>query len=545
MSLQVWLPLTRDLRQQGLSDVTVTNNGATYSASGGKLGGCYNFDGTDDNLSFTPNVDGLENLSIAFWACPAASIPSGSFFSLERLTYWQITFYNDYVAIRDNSIGYSGNRKNFSTGTYVANTWTHIAITYNKGILKIYRDGSLLSTNSVGGTKLNTEIDNARIGSAVQSGYYHAGKICDVRIYDHCLSPMEVKELAKGLVLHYPLNRGGFGQENLMLNSNKGWHSNEYNVMQGYLSEPWVIGDAYTVQVKGTPTPGKQFGIWADKGATIFGWFNNINGIWVATFTVRQYDYQYPTNFAIYDYDSSGSHNATIEWVKVEKGSIPTPWSPAPSDDLATQMGLNSNIEYDTSGYCNNGIRTGTFSWTSDTPKYSVSTQFNGTEYILKDSFTSEILTLSAWIKTSKNKSTSQFVVADLSSQICISIYSGCIIGYYGASGSQGVGSKCTLGSSYKENDWNHIVVVKTGIGTRTIYCNGVELTPTSNDYWTANGPGFMIGARTTSLTLPFYGEICDVRAYATALSADDVLSLYQNCATIGADGTIYGQIRA
>lgn len=39
------------------------------------------------------------------------------------------------------------------------------------------------------------------------SGYFSFnGDISDVRIYDHCLSPKEVKEISKALVLHYPLN---------------------------------------------------------------------------------------------------------------------------------------------------------------------------------------------------------------------------------------------------------------------------------------------------------------------------------------------------
>lgn len=42
MALQVWLPLTRDLSNQGLANVTITNNGATFN-SNGKLGGCYYF----------------------------------------------------------------------------------------------------------------------------------------------------------------------------------------------------------------------------------------------------------------------------------------------------------------------------------------------------------------------------------------------------------------------------------------------------------------------------------------------------------------------
>lgn len=116
---------------------------------------------------------------------------------------------------------------------------------------------------------------------------------------------------------------------------------------------------------------------------------------------------------------------------------------------------------------------------------------------------------------------------------MCISIYSGCIIGYYGPSGSQSTGSKCTLGDSYKENDWNHVVVVKTGTGTRDIYCNGVKLIPTTNDYWTANAPNIMVGARTVDLALPFYGEIADVRAYTTALSVEDILDLYHTSANV------------
>jgi hypothetical protein len=38
----------------------------------------------------------------------------------------------------------------------------------------------------------------------------------DMRIYNHALSAAEVKEIAKGLVLHYPLNNNGIGTWNLV-----------------------------------------------------------------------------------------------------------------------------------------------------------------------------------------------------------------------------------------------------------------------------------------------------------------------------------------
>ena len=52
MALQVWLPLNGNLNNQGLSNITVTNVGATVNAAG-KIGNCYSFDGTDDYLTLS------------------------------------------------------------------------------------------------------------------------------------------------------------------------------------------------------------------------------------------------------------------------------------------------------------------------------------------------------------------------------------------------------------------------------------------------------------------------------------------------------------
>ena len=52
MALQVWLPLNKenDLTSRGLMNNTFSKvSSPTYNSSG-KIGGCYSFDGTDDNL---------------------------------------------------------------------------------------------------------------------------------------------------------------------------------------------------------------------------------------------------------------------------------------------------------------------------------------------------------------------------------------------------------------------------------------------------------------------------------------------------------------
>ena len=67
--LQVWLPLTKDLSNQGIAKVNITNNGATYSSTGGKLGGCYSFNGTSSRLNADYTFS-ANQFSIACWVKP-------------------------------------------------------------------------------------------------------------------------------------------------------------------------------------------------------------------------------------------------------------------------------------------------------------------------------------------------------------------------------------------------------------------------------------------------------------------------------------------
>ena len=77
MSLKVWLPLNGDLRNNGLSNVTVTNNGATIDNSG-KIGKCYSFDGSNDKITLT-NLPNPSNISVAFWMKRSANTGTRQF----------------------------------------------------------------------------------------------------------------------------------------------------------------------------------------------------------------------------------------------------------------------------------------------------------------------------------------------------------------------------------------------------------------------------------------------------------------------------------
>jgi hypothetical protein len=73
MSLQVWLPLNGDLHNQGLSNITITNNGAIVD-NNGKIGKCYSFDGTNDYIYGTYKI--TSNISFCCWVY-FPTVPSG------------------------------------------------------------------------------------------------------------------------------------------------------------------------------------------------------------------------------------------------------------------------------------------------------------------------------------------------------------------------------------------------------------------------------------------------------------------------------------
>jgi len=201
MSLRVWLPLTGTLENKGCSNITVTNNGATINTNG-KIGSCYDFSSSAwQRIVFPYNLSNATEFSICLWYKPISTSISGALFTFSRTSgnYWQFAIYQNNLTLRDSSTGVTGTRKNYSLGTFIANQWVHLTFTYNKGIINIYKDGSLFSTNNTGGTSMcSYDGTTAGIGETLtnSSSYYIGGSINDFRIYDHALSAAEVKEIS-------------------------------------------------------------------------------------------------------------------------------------------------------------------------------------------------------------------------------------------------------------------------------------------------------------------------------------------------------------
>ena len=626
MSLQVWLPLTKDLRNQGLADVTVTNSGATYSSTGGKLGGVYIFDGSDDYIQLNGNdlysiiKGGSTPFSIAMWVYQADSTRAILFgdygltgtiqFNIELTTSHTVRFYwaasPDYTATQT------------SVGTA---TWTHITITYDGSKVLFYTNGVLTNTYTGTLASKTKSSGNYYLGRDSRTGTTVLnGKLNDFRIYDHCLSPMEVKSISQGLVLHYPLNRNGWGQENLLLNThdltpnsstttkncsqrgsatrqlrNDGFYeakctsawqgistwANAQNLIVGqkYTYSFYFYTDGSTKSLSfypmmynsgGTRDTSSTLPISVDgstyqnANARAFGSFSNsipvkhyVTFEWNSTMaSIISNGGTIELSIQVHGTFNSGKYGCVYA-PKLEIGEKVTPWCPNSSDILATTMGLNGTAEYDCSGCCNNGTRTGTFNWTSDTPKYSVSTKFNGSNYILTDSgtfswFDFNQLTLAGWMKPTNNPSSysGSFGIAHNS-----------IDGYYSKCFSiSNSSSKFTInaakGSTWvwiiapytvPVNEWHHYVVTLNGTEIK-MYVDGELIHSAAIDWGTgtvASDTRFQVGVDLPGSDETYQGYYSDIRAYATALSASDVQSLYQNSAYIDNNGNVYGAVHS
>lgn len=559
MSLQVWLPLNGNLNNQGLSNITVTNNGATVD-NNGKIGKCYSF---ADNKYISTNYTWASSntFSIFTWIKKDSKNGIGTLFHTTTKYSPIIDFNGTDGALR---IFYWYDSSNYYMMTYPAleaNIWYHVGITYDGATFCFYINGEVVQTMTASSAPYITGTFN--IGKSHETNFFK-GKMNDFRIYDHALSIKEIKELSKGLVLHYRL--AGPGGSNLL----PGTHVNENKIT--YPGSSWsdrniasiktdvLNGTTYTVSFEAKSThSGDKIRIYfydpsnitkgigsqgqnntASDGSMDFTLSDKWKKYW-ATYTipangnatrsviiarVGATDSGFPT----------GTGTLSFRHEKVEEGSIATPWCPHKNDISYSILGYNNNIEYDCSGFGYNGTSTTLPITSNESPRYFTSYKFEGkTSDCIKNLTTSlnflDNFSWSIWVKSNYTGTAYVFTVGRIDTG-----------GYgYGLQNTSLTGYKCRYGSSIYDisitnRTWNHIVFTKSGT-TINLYKNGIlystnTFSGTAPTYSDGNGIG--IGCFHYSEDIyPFYGNISDLRIYATALSADDVKELYETSASV------------
>ena len=466
MSLQLWLPLNGNLNNNGVANATITNSNATVDANG-KIGSCYSFNGSTSCIEITcgsfptffsgsfsvcmwfyNNDNNDRSILFGNWSM------TGSFFNIEKFANNTVRFY--WNGTPDISFG---------SATLTAGAWTHLVVTREGNTVKCYINGELKQTSTTaltgapGSTATVFRIGRDNRSDATATN----GKINDFRLYDHALSPKEVKEISKALILHLPLDNNGAPNPNLLPHTNIG----VYGIGYAAVSSSGTIAVDNTTLFNGKPT----LKITPSSSSTSSGAWNAYNSS-VNLTAGKTYTYSCYIKSSVADtwdfsslghyqaYTADQAHNSTDrtyvkqavpanEWVKViqkfkctvnsvfrsffiyfantsqtiwisdvklEEGDTATPWMPHTSDSDYASLGFNTTTVYDTSGYANNGTMWaydsgGSIEISGDTKRYSVSTYINsnnnttntasGTRYIYGSCplTTPNYLTVAFWCK--------------------------------------------------------------------------------------------------------------------------------------------------
>jgi hypothetical protein len=213
MALIAWYKLDGSL-EDSVGKTSLTNSG-TSTAVAGKIGQAMR---KTSGYYLTDLTNIPDNLSISLWykhngatwasECIFGTRLGSNGFMLYRNASDTAGYYRAYFWYNSTSSTIVGYNQWPGISGLSPDTWYHLVMTRDSlGNFRLYKDGTLIYNGSPPSDFVSWNNNGATLAFHAQgngSGYT-AGDISfnDVRIYDHALSPKEVKELAKAKILHY------------------------------------------------------------------------------------------------------------------------------------------------------------------------------------------------------------------------------------------------------------------------------------------------------------------------------------------------------
>ena len=551
MSLLIWLPLISDLHNRGLSDSTITNNGATLNANG-KLGGCYSFNGSSSYLLGTHNVitNNTDDWSFSCWMKLNATTQGQCLFSCRNgasSTGITVFYYGSQWLVDD------GVRWQFTpTVTIAKATWYHICVVRKKGIGKyLYVNGALDSSTTTVGTQSTVNTSYYAIGSSQNStstvsGNPVNGYLSDARFYDEALSQKQIKLLSQGLVAHYTLgDRYLEGTTNLVTSYTAGGRTtlieggkavqttgeNSDTYFRINLSSSLVSGTTYTLSMYARGISSDSYWGFRFNNNASFP-FYVYSGYNTYTFTATS-ELVGVLNPLIDDVNRPDwANKATFYNIQLEAKDHSTGYAGMGGTRDETTV-------YDSSGYNYHGTASGTLTVSSDAPRYSVSTQFSSGSHIdtaLVTGGFANTYTFAWW-----------GYIVNYTSHMMWGFSDGNRLNLYMSNNGNnfywntGDGSANPFGS-IKPSDykyaWHYFTI--TGDGTTSkLYIDG-EFKANATAYRRITGSTIYMNGWNSGTMYNCNGKLSDFRLYSTCLSADDIRELYQVGASIDRSGNMY-----
>ena len=221
MSLQIWLPFTKDDSNYGILNMNPTSN--TGKKVNSDHGGGYEFNNAEKqriHYEHNAEINNFKSFSISCWAKNNVTEKQ----AILSLTYDVIIQNSGFFVLHPET----GHVISAGSNIGINKLWHNYILTFNYDLQKFYYYLDGILTNELqfnydnGKYKIvhkNGLIVGADSNDLSQEYYYFNGTITDVRVYNHCLSPLEIKQLSVGLIGHYPLNQFEKSSKNLISNS--------------------------------------------------------------------------------------------------------------------------------------------------------------------------------------------------------------------------------------------------------------------------------------------------------------------------------------
>lgn len=474
-----------------------------------------------------------------------------------------------YFSIMSNNalnLGLNNHSSDVTGAASFANgTWYHVAATYDGTTATIYLNGQELNHKTVSSTyssdKLNINL-NGRSSNATNTTYtgWFGSSYNDFRLYDNCISAAEVRELARGLVLHYKM-----GHQNIqpsLLQNGYNFTADNFALTRATVPEQGLL------QI--TPTGSGAYA----KYKTGLEYSDANNKRYVASFDAQEIEStnsSYTTDYIRFYYGFSGPSREDViigsadyytyrniqllgtgwqHYVAIFEvpGPLASGDSAAMTDGatLAFQFGRRGSkkplqvknikleldsetIIYDSSGFGNHGETTGEIVYQTDTPRYNTCTHFETTSEKIKisnfpTSGFGDSYTFSWWAKAN-SLAIMQWGFSD---GIRLNGMYKCDLWNTGDSSDNPlyVPNTTTQVTTPAINTWYHWAM--TGDGTSCkVYKNG-ELFGIAKTYKSISGTEIYINGwdNTTGYSSANL-SISDFRIYCTALDAAAVKELY------------------
>jgi PKD repeat protein len=167
-------------------------DGATWTAAG-KFGGALSFDGSNAlvNVADASSLDLTTAMTLEAWVKPT-----------DVSSDWRDVIYkgNDSYYLEASSPqgqtpgtgGTFSSSPLYGTGALAANTWSHLAATYDGSTLRLYVNGVQVASRAQTGL-IHTSNNPLQIGGDSIFGQFFAGLIDEVRVYNRALSASEIQ----------------------------------------------------------------------------------------------------------------------------------------------------------------------------------------------------------------------------------------------------------------------------------------------------------------------------------------------------------------